>query len=357
MKSSMLKFSALSSTMLKVRTFPHRIFSQSLLSGTDTHWNAFPNIIPTDIHTSFNELIATRIQPHPAAHHPLFSSLVTTAKQYGVTPEQFNRFREVILARVHTTVPSIFILGQQAALKGDFYTMAVALQNLKEEGGEAIVEAMHPIMMADAFNTLGKEVFGLPPVTLKACYENTRLPAAYVYRAVVNDFYLTHGPSVSFAQELASGGDNTPNNPGMMGDMYKLFYLYKDNMPKEVFEKHVLPYFAAHLSVHPVTHEQVFDGKAIELKHRILAQEAAMRQFTSVNDIQKETPYMIGYLDAQHSLFNAAEQYIQQAKDIGTPIRPLLQQKQATVATNNVVPFSEVYSATPDHNNIIARIR
>lgn len=62
-------------------------------------------------------------------------------------------------------------------------------------------------MMEQAFNALGKEVFGLQPVTMQECYERSLSKEALIYRAVVRDFYERQGVLVSYAQEFASGGE------------------------------------------------------------------------------------------------------------------------------------------------------
>lgn len=290
--------------------------------------------LSNNLMTVFEEVLAAQIKPHPGSNHPLFSTLTATASQEGLTPEQFSRLREGMFTRVFATVPSIFELGRQAALNGDFHTAATAILNLMEEGGEGVVARMHPKLMEEAFNTLGREVFGLPPVTMKECYENSRLPAALIYRATVETFYAKQGPLVSYAQEFASGGDNSSINPGMMGNIYNLFYRYRHNLPSGMFEKHILPYFSAHISVDDKTHEQIFKGDAIEFQHGERAKADALRGIETAEDIERSVPYILAFLEVQKNFFDAMLQHVNDAKNIGTPI-PV----RATLAKENVVPF------------------
>jgi hypothetical protein len=279
----------------------------------------------------------------------LFSTLAEMAETKGLTAEQFDLFREAMFVRVFTTVPSVFELGRQAMLRGDREAAATAIRNLMEEGGEGIAALMHPKMMEEAFNVVAKEVFGLPPVTMQECYERSTMQEALIYRATVRDFYEKQGPAVSYAQEFASGGNNSPSNPGMMGNMYKLFHHYRHAMPEGVFEAHVLPYFAAHISVDSKSYEQVFDANGIEFQHGQRALGDVLRYVQTKEDVQCVIGYMRAFLKVQSDFFDKVLEDIQTAKTQGIPVIERLSEEAAKAA--NVVPLHIVREG-----NHIARV-
>lgn len=294
-------------------------------------------ILTTDeVKIFFEDRIETQIKPHPACDHSLFSWITTTATEQGITPEQFNRFRAGMFTRVFTTVPSIFELGRQAALKGDLHTAATAIQNLMEEGGAGKVAKMHPKLMENAFNTLGAEIFGLPPITMKECYENSHLPSSLIYRAIVENFYSTQGTVISYAQEFASGGDNSHENPGMIGNMYNLFYQYRHNLPSGMFEQHILPYFSAHISLDNTTYAQIFKGDAIEFQHGERAKADVLRGIKTADDIERSVHYMLAFLDVQNLFFNTLRYHIEAAQTIGTAIPAIT---ATSTQRENIIPF------------------
>jgi hypothetical protein len=276
--------------------------------------------IPEQVTKAFTELFENTIKNHPACKHDLFPYMARTAQEGRLTPLQFARYRKGMFSRVFTTVPSIFELGKQAFLKGDYATASTSIQNIKEEGAEGNIALMHPLLMQKSFNVLGKAVFGLEPVTMKACYDSPALPEEIIYRHTAEKLYTQHGALVSYMQEFASGGDNSERNPGMMGDMYRLFYHYKDAIPRKIFMQEVRPYFAFHITLDKETHQQVFKGDAIEFQHGERAREDALRQFSTPEDIEAALPHMLAFLEVQNNLFNAILRHVEKAKTMGKPV-------------------------------------
>ncbi|CAF3416147.1 unnamed protein product [Rotaria sp. Silwood1] len=225
-----------------------------------------------------------------------------------------------MVTRADTTVPCIFELGKQAFMNSDYRTGATAILNIMEEGAEGKIHLMHPLLMEQSFNTLGKELFDLEPVTRKACYESPRISQAVIYRHTVQGLYKTVGPLVSYIQEFANGGNDTPQNPGMMGDMYKLFLIYKNNVKDKVFFDTIRPYFAFHISLDSKTHEQIYEGNAAEFLHGERAKLDALRIFKTPSEIMSALPYMLAFLEAQAIYFDAILHDVKEAENIGVPI-------------------------------------
>lgn len=219
------------------------------------------------IKIAFEEVIEIHIRSHRAIKHELFKYVANTAQNSGLTSAQFDRYRDGIFTRTFTTVPCIFELGKQAFMNSDYSTGATAILNIMEEGAEGKIHQMHPLLMEQSFNTLGKELFNLSVISRKACYASPKMSQAIIYRHTVRGLYKTVGPLVSYIHELANGGNNTPENPGMLGDMYKLFLIYKNNLDHNVFLENIRPYFASHIPLDPRTHEQVYEGIAVEFLH------------------------------------------------------------------------------------------
>jgi len=272
------------------------------------HSIAYTEEVEPGVVRAFDDMVTRIIKPHQACRHSLFPYMSQTANNGHLTPEGFARFRHGMFSRVFTTVPSIFELGRQSFLNGDYKTAATAILNIKEEGGEGRIAFMHPLLMEECFNVIGKNVFGLNAVSMRSCYHSPYLSEEIIYRHTIDALYKEHGPIVSYMQEFASGGDNTEQHLGMMGDMYKLFHSYMNNIPRSEFMQSVRPYFAFHISLDSQTHKQVINGTAIELEHANRAKKDCLRQFKKIQDIKKLLPYMLAFLDVQERLFDAIQQ-------------------------------------------------
>jgi hypothetical protein len=274
----------------------------------------------SQIKIAFEEALETHIRPHRAINHELFQYVAYTAQNTGLTNVQFDRYRYAMFTRTYTTVPCIFELGKQAFINSDYFTGATTILNIMEEGAEGKIDLMHPLLMERSFNSLGKELFGLEPITRKACYESPTMSQAIIYRHTVEGLYKTVGPLVSYIQEFANGGNNTPQNPGMLGDMYKLFLAYRNNVDPEIFSQKIRPYFAVHISLDPKTHEQIYQGDAAEFLHGERAKIDALRQFKTPSEITAALPYMLAFLEAQACYFDAILKDVETAKNVGLPV-------------------------------------
>ncbi len=246
----------------------------------------------------FDYYFVNKIRPHPACKHGLFDYMFEIAKAGKLNAKQVDIFTRAMLARVFYTVPSICELAKQAAETGNYEALRTAVLNLREETADGDTKNMHPVLMERCFNEF-RALFDLAPVKIIDCYNAPKFPEFITYIYTVAGLYKDHSILVSCVQEFASGGDNTEQMLGMMGDMYKLFRLYKENMKEEDFNENVRPYFAAHISLNEKS-DQVLDGNAIELHHGIRARADVLSKLKTVDDVKKAKPYLLALCrDAQ----------------------------------------------------------
>lgn len=212
-----------------------------------------------------------------------------------ISAYQFRLFRHVLFARVYLTIPSICQALRNALLVQDYLTAKTCLHNLNEE----LAEPNHQELMERAFNCVGERVFGLPPVTLRECYDRPLLVEEVLYRSTVEMLYEKHSIVVSMCQELASGG--TLEQHGMMGKMYQVFlaiYL-RGLLDRDDFISEVLPYFQAHLSIDD-GFNLITDSRSVEFNHGMRA--VADYQRTLTHDCM---PIVAAFSTAQNLLFAA----------------------------------------------------
>ncbi len=250
-----------------------------------------------------DEIVEAVIKPHSVSNHELFRYLEKQAKAGKLTPEQFEVYRDVMLRRVYPTVPAIATLIEWAFVHGDYQTAKTAVHNMKEEGAEGIVPSMHPLLMERAYNAMGKQL-GLPPQTMLTASKQHLWSEEAAFAAIMEECYKTNPVVASFVQEFLSGGDNTLNNRGMMGDMYRLFRAYMPNMPLEDFKRDVLPYFEAHITVKDGSYEQGFGGNAVEHQHGVRAKKDVLRRVKTPEELDAMIPVMQAFMEAQSALFS-----------------------------------------------------
>ncbi|MFA6060786.1 MAG: hypothetical protein WC756_21495 [Taibaiella sp.] len=181
------------------------------------------------------------------------------------------------------------------------------MKNLKEEGAEGNMLSAHPMLAEKAFNRLGT-VFNLASLSMKNAYDYSfisDIPEMVIYAQTVRGLSQTDWKAVSYAQEMASGGNNK-DTYGMMGDMYKFFYYYRTH-PKisgARFNNNILPYFKAHLSIDEKNEIQ-FDGNAIEFLHHARAKRDLISGIHDINSAKRAILIIEIFLKVQENLFDA----------------------------------------------------
>ncbi len=269
---------------------------------------------------------------HEACQHKLFSYVAEEAKETGLTPAQFDVFRQGMLSRISPTITSITQLANAAASGHDDQVFITAVQNLIEEGGFEVQDGKivpgktHRNLGEQAFNSLAKHAFNLEPVTMKESEEHPRSTKERVYHIVTEHMYEENPVLTSWLQERASGGDGKEQK-GMMGDLFELFNAYRSHFPEDSFEKEVLPWFQAHIEViqHPdLGYQVVLSENSVEYQHGQRA-EADIKQYLNLeeNDVDSLKKVLIDakmFLDTQADFFNDILDRVHANRRVGTAI-------------------------------------
>lgn len=312
-----------------LREMPRRSFASSGFNNDDgEHFYHNPKAVPDNVRQRFEEAKNELIIPRLEKQRRLFTYLDEVSSEQGLNPTQFEFYRGVMYRRVHPTILSILEQLKWAFERGDYNTASTAMLNLKEEAAEGVASSMHPVLMEKAYNAIGEDIFGLKSQTMIAATKDPILVEEGAYLAMVTQLYKETPIVASWIQEFSSGGDNTPANPGMMGDMYKLFFNYRDKMPVIRFKDYVVPYFKAHIALDPVTQRQVFGKKAVEHDHAVRAEEDLLRHLKTPQDVDRAMLKTQAFLDAQMKLFDATKDRLQALEKEGRPIKAKVTFKQ-----------------------------
>lgn len=255
--------------------------------------------------------LAEMVTGHPACRHGMFHLVQEKAKHNSLTQEQVDVFTRSMMARIFRTIPNIAGLVQSSMLNGDSDTAKTAMQNLKEEMGDA--GKTHSQLAEDAFNAL-REAHSLPRLTMKQAHDTVPLPESYTQEQLWVSGYRDFPAIASWLQETASGGSSA-NNMGMMVDLFNIFAELKDKIGIEKFREAVLPYFQAHIKIKETNGQfhAVFDNKAAEYQHGIRAKHDAMRTFSNLSPENRGVLKNMAraFLDAQSGLFDAVQRVIE----------------------------------------------
>lgn len=264
------------------------------------------------------EYIYSIISEHTAINHPMFDFIKNQIDSGNFTDKQYSFFRHIMFSRVYLTIPSITVALKAAIIKEDFESIETCFQNLSDElsfnsdnGGN--LGRSHPRLMEEAFNFIGNVVFKLKDTSLSQSFQTPLLSTEIIYHSTILKLYKEHPLTVSLAQEISSGGIISNNKPGMMEQLYKIFFtFYKNNADKiniEKFKIRILPYFSAHLAIdHNFQIEH--NGTGIEFQHGERAIKDYLRNKNSIAEIKKDIPYLLAFLDAQKYLFDCSLEYL-----------------------------------------------
>jgi hypothetical protein len=263
----------------------------------------------TNLNLNLNCYISNEISKHSAIEHPLFDFIIEKIQLNSLTARQFNFFRHLMFSRVFLTLPSITEALKSALLTSDEESIETCLRNLCEElaFNGVQIDISHPRLMEKTFNTVSKKLFKLEPTSLNFCYNNPILPEEVIYHSTVKQLYKKVPLIVSLSQEISSGGLPYLNKPGMMAQLYLVFFnLYLKNqlsISEDLFKKEILPYFSAHLSINS-DFKLILDENAIEFQHGERAKNDYLKSKNSISEIKKDLPYFFAFLDAQKYLFD-----------------------------------------------------
>ncbi len=123
-------------------------------------------VITPHFDTELNHVIK-KINEHPANNHALFQYMKERSKT-GFTIAQYDGFRTNFFARTKNTI-DVVVKALHRAIKEENNRAIVDIgTNLADEagvGGDA--RDNHPQLLKDAFNILGRNLFGLPPINFR----------------------------------------------------------------------------------------------------------------------------------------------------------------------------------------------
>ena len=140
---------------------------------------------------------------------PLF--VYCSSLSRGLNSTQFHVFRDNYLLRTRNTIPSVAKVALAAARHRDYPTLSSIARNLYEETGEGVAKDSHTELLTDCFNTHGRVVFDLPPVSLDEVNNSpVLLPETYTFLRQQDALYESEDYlsvlAASYAQELAADG-------------------------------------------------------------------------------------------------------------------------------------------------------
>lgn len=244
------------------------------------------------------EEIADGFARHPANNHPFFKTLEEEVDK-GLTPQQFEFIWKNYGYRTAGTFISVMNQAIHEAKKGNFEFLPYVMTNAGEEGGsidkEGNIIPAHMGACQDAFNTLGKTIYGQDPIEVAKIDESEVLPEVLEFRRKQEAASKAPGEIIT---GRFLGHENAAS--GMLRAFEKIFIAQKGNFNEEQYNI-MVQYFRFHIP----ESETEFGIEDRHGKDAILVTAAAL--YKNLNTVVEEQILEGGkeMLDAQETLWNA----------------------------------------------------
>lgn len=254
-------------------------------------------------------VISEEFKSHEAMHHPLFQFLKEQTKA-GLTPAQFQVYRDNFFYRTANTILSVAIHAQKAAEAGDYKTLAEVVRNLFDEGGHGDLERVHLSLLEKGHNIHGQHVFGIAPLNIiDAKKSPLLLPEAISFRQDQERLFKSSYPTMTGCLLAHEGAADD-----MLDNFRKtVFEPYRQHYTEEQYTK-LIQYYTAHK-------DDTVEGGDVEKQH----QEQALRIVTDMISNEKNAEKLIleggkRFLVAQAKLWSGLLRDMEKSQNHGLPV-------------------------------------